>query len=407
MPKSLEFGNLGDKRLKIASKNMFFDDSGVTLEIEADDILSAKTGKAGGWAFSLDKVHATFIQNDFNECGFSGKFDVPLLDGKLGYACQILKVNNLKNSKAGNYAYVFKVQQVDDLKLDFLLATAEFDKQLSYMLVEAVPEKEELKTRVELLLTGDLSIGGDAMKSKMKNLPLPFELPDIHFSKMRLANCPVWESQFDDIKELQTATDTKKKITTIYKGKEFNIKNQFYFSTGEWSLASMAKKLGPFEFSIEKYDFDFKNELLTMSVKGGVKFIDGIDISADAGITISAKLSGVTNVVKNFDFSKIAFKYESTKFDEASFNSSFAGMTLNGTLRASDDAKYGKGYKGTISFTMPGDLFTAKATGGYYQLKDYKWGYFYASLGSSYGIEIPPVAITDISAGFYFNCVSK
>ena len=128
MPKSLEFGNLGDKRLKIASKNMFFDDSGVTLEIEADDILSAKTGKAGGWAFSLDKVHATFIQNDFNECGFSGKFDVPLLDGKLGYACQILKVNNLKNSLAGNYAYVFKVQQVDDLKLDFLLATAEFDK---------------------------------------------------------------------------------------------------------------------------------------------------------------------------------------------------------------------------------------------------------------------------------------
>lgn len=407
MPKSLEFGNSGDKRLKIASKNMFFDDSGVTLEIEADDILSAKTGKAGGWAFSLDKVHATFIQNDFNECGFSGKFDVPLLDGKLGYACQILKVNNLKNSKAGNYAYVFKVQQVDKLNLDFLLATAEFDKQLSYMLVEAVPEKEELKTRVELLLTGDLSIGGEAMKSKMKNLPLPFELPDIHFSKMRLANCPAWKSQFEDIKELQTATDTKKKITTIYKGKEFNIKNQFYFSTGEWSLASMAKKLGPFEFSIEKYDFDFKNELLTMSVKGGVKFIDGLAISADAGITISAKLSGVTNVAKNFDFSKIAFKYESTKFDEASINSSFAGMTLNGTLKASDDAKYGKGYKGTISFTMPGDLFTAKATGGYYQLKDYKWGYFYASLGGSYGIEIPPITITDISAGFYFNCVRK
>ena len=52
MPKALEFGSNGDKRLAISAKNMFFDDSGATLEISADDVLSAKTGKAGGWAFS-------------------------------------------------------------------------------------------------------------------------------------------------------------------------------------------------------------------------------------------------------------------------------------------------------------------------------------------------------------------
>lgn len=407
MPKSLEFGSSNDKRLSIAAKDMFFDDSGATLEIGAEDILSAKTGKAGGWAFSIDKVKASFIQNNFNDCGFSGKFDVPLLDGKLGYACQILKVNDLKNNAAGNYAYVFKVQQVDDLKLDFFLATAEFDDKLSYMLVEAVPEQNELKTRVELLLTGDLSIGGDAMKSKMKSMPLEFDIPDVHFSKMRLSNCPVWESQFEDIKELQTAKDNTKTLVTLYKGKEFNVKNQLYFSTGQWSLASMAKKLGPFEFSIERYNFDYKNELLSMSIEGGVKLIEGLDLSATAGVTINARLSGITAVTKNFDFSKISFKYENTKFDKASFTSSFAGMTLNGDLTASDDAKYGKGYKGTLKFTMPGDLFTANATGGYYELDDYRWGYFLASVGSATGIQIPPIAITDISAGFYFNCIRK
>ena len=407
MPKSLEFGSSADKRLSIAAKNMFFDDSGATLEIGAESVLSAKTGKAGGWAFSLDKVHATFIQNDFNECGFSGKFDVPLLDGQLGYACQIFKVNDLKNSAAGNYAYVFKVQQVNKLNLDFLLGTAEFDENLTYMLVEAVPEKTELKTRVELLLTGDLSIGGDAMKSKMSSLPLDFDLPGIHFSKMRLANCPVWESQFDDIKELQTKKDTKKTLVTLYEGKEFVVKNQLYFNTGRWSLASMAKKLGPFEFSIDKYNFDFKNEVLSASVEGTVKLLEGVDISATAGLTIKARLSGVTAVAKNFDFSKISFKYEGTQFDKAAFSSSFAGMKLNGELVASDDAKYGKGYKGSIDFTMPGDLFTATATGGYYKLEDYRWGYFLASVGSATGIQIPPIAITDISAGFYFNCIRK
>lgn len=407
MPKSLEFGSSGDKRLKIAAKDMFFDDSGATLVVSADDVLSAKTGKAGGWAFSLDKLQASFIQNDFNNCGFSGKFDVPLLDGKIGYSCQILKVNDLKNTPAGNYAYVFKVQQVDDMKLDFFLATAEFNKDLSYMLVEAVPEKNELKTRVELLLSGDLSIGGDAMKNKMKSLSLDFDLPGIHFSKMRLANCPVWESQFDDIKKLQNAKDTKKTLLTLYKGKEFNIKDQFYFNTGQWSLASMSKKLGPFDLSLDKYDFEYKNELLSMSIEGTVKLIEGIDLSASAGLTINARLSGVTAVAKNFDFSKISFAYQSTTFDKASFKTSFAGMKLSGDLTASDDAKYGKGYKGNLEFVMPGDLFTAKATGGYYKREDFRWGYFQASIGSSAGIQIPPIALTEISAGFYFNCIRK
>ena len=407
MPKSLEFGTSGDKRLEIATKNMFFDDSGVSLEIEASDILSAKTGKAGGWAFSLDKVHATFVQNDFNECGFCGKFDVPLLDGQMGYTCQILKVNDLKNSLAGNYAYVFKVQQVDSLSMDFILATAEFDEKLSYMLVEAVPENDKLKTRVELLLTGNMSIGGDAMKEQMASLPIEIDLPDIHFSKMRLANCPAWESEFEDIKEMQTATDDTKKLVTLYKGKEYNINDQFYFNTGEWSLASMAKKIGPFEFSIDEYELDFKDELLSLSILGGLKFIDGIDLSAKAGVTISARLSGLSSVTSDFDFSKLDFEYEKTTFDKAEFSSSFAGMSLTGELIASNDEKYGKGYKGTLSFTMPGDLFTANATGGYYKLDDYKWGYFYASVGGAYGIEIPPITITDISAGFYFNCVRK
>ena len=213
------------------------------------------------------------------------------------------------------------MQQVDDLKMDFFLATAEFDDKLSYMLVEAVPEKTELKTRVELLLTGDLSIGGDAMKSKMGSLPLDFDLPGIHFSKMRLANCPVWESQFDDIKELQTAKDDTKTLLTLYKGKDFNIKNQLYFSTGQWSLASMSKKLGPFELSLDKYKFDFKNELLSMSIEGMVKLIEGLDLSATVGMTINASLKGVTAVAKDFDFSKISFSYENTQFDKASFGS--------------------------------------------------------------------------------------
>ena len=408
MPKALEFGSNGDKRLAISAKNMFFDDSGATLEIGADDVLSAKTGKAGGWAFSLDKVSASFIQSDFTHCGFSGKFDVPLLDGKIGYDCQILKVNDLKNTKAGNYAYVFKVQQVDGMKMDFFLATAEFKKELSYLLVEAVPDekKDELKTRVELLLSGDLSLGGEKMKKKMGGLALDFDLPGIHFSKMRLANCPVWESQFENVKKLQQAKDETKAILELYEGKEINIKDKLYFSTGQWSLASMQKNFGPFELSLEKFDINYEQELLKLGIEGRVTLIEGLDFSATAGMTISAKISGFSGLA-GLDFSKLAIAYNDTKFDKAAFNTSFAGMKLSGSLEAKEDETFGKGFKGSLEFVMPGELFTAKAEGGYFEKEDYRWGYFLASLGSATGIPIPPIAITDVTAGFYFNCVRK
>ena len=172
---------------------------------------------------------------------------------------------------------------------------------------------------------------------------------------------------------MQKAKDNTKSILTLYKGKEFNIKNKFYFSTGQWSLASKEKKLGPFELSLDKFDMQYKNDLLELGIKGTIKLIEGIDLSASAGLTIQAKLSGVSNVAKDFDFSKIDFNYQKTRFDEASFSSSFAGMKLSGSLTASNDKKYGQGYKGKLEFVMPGDPFTAKAEGGYFERSDYRW----------------------------------
>lgn len=408
MPKALEFGTSGDKRLEISADNMFFDKSGATLDIGANDILSAKTGKAGGWAFSLDRLSASFIQNDFTHCGFSGKFDVPLIDGEIGYSCQILKVNNDKNSKAGNYAYIFKVQQMKGLSLDFFLATTTFNQDLTYFLVEAVPEKTALKTRVELLMSGDLTIGGNQMKSKMKNLAFDFNLPGIHFSKMRLANCKPWESQFDDIKELQGKKDEKKILLKLYEGKEITlVKDKCYFHTGQWSLASLEKDLGPFKLSLDDFKFDYKNEIVSLGIEGTIKLLEGVDLSASAGLTIKAKLSGLQGAMSG-NFSKLDLAYKETTFDKAAFNTSFAGITIKGSLTAvKNDKEKGNGYSGTLDFTMPGDLFKASARGGYYERPDFSWGFFYAKVGGAAGIPIPPIQIDGISAGFYFNCVRK
>ena len=137
-PKSLEVGTSGNKRLTISADNMFFDKSGASLELNAQDVLSAKTGKLGGWSFSLDNINLSFLQNDFKNCKFNGKFDVPLLEGQIAYTCNILRI--MKNgAPSGDYAYIFKTQQTDKLSLDFILAKATWNKKQTYMLVEATP----------------------------------------------------------------------------------------------------------------------------------------------------------------------------------------------------------------------------------------------------------------------------
>jgi len=409
-PKSLEFGTKGDKRLEVAATDMFFDKSGVTLVAEATDAFSAKTGKAGGWEFSLDKVQLGFVQSQFDNCMFSGKFGVPLLKGQVGYECRIMKLTR-DAANAGQYAYLFKTQQVEGLSLDFFLAEAKFKKEQTYFLLESTPDAQgKLETKVELLMGGDLTIGGaDYLNKKIKNssLPMKFEIPGVHFCGMRLANCPnTWISKYeaDMQKKAKTASLQGK---TLYQGKEFQLaKGKVYFHTGRWSLASMQKKLGPFDFSLDKYDFDYQNQNLKISLEGSVKLISSVELSAGAGISIYAKVKLPTGLDNLKD---ISVDYDRTEFDKAHFGTKFAGVEIDGNLTVERNANDREGYSGDLMFKMPGNLFTIEANGGYYKKKSngatqFTYGWFYASVGGKAGIPIDPVKITRLTAGFYYNC---
>ena len=411
-PKSLEVGTDGDKRLKIAAQNMFVDKSGATLDVAAANILSVKTGKLGGWAFSLDKVYASFMQDDFNRCGFSGAIEVPLLEGSIGYECKMMKLST-KPEDASKFAYIFKTQQVDGLSLDFFLGKATFEKDQTYFLLESLPDKDgKLDTKVELMLGGDITIGGtDYQNKKIKDssLPLKFEIPGVHFCGMRLANCAsTWTSKYE--KDLQKgAKNATLKGLTIYSGKEFNLASgKVYFATGKWSVASMEKTLGPFKFSLDKYDFDYSNNQLSATLNGSITFIDGLELSASAGIKINADLKLPSDLTKLND---ISLKYASTDFLECGIGAKFAGMELSGKLLVEKGDKTKEGYTGNIKFKMPGDLFTVEANGGYYKDKSgsstYTYGFFYAKMASNIGVRCDPVVINGINAGFYYNCARK
>ncbi|MCR4922021.1 MAG: hypothetical protein K5945_10035 [Bacteroidaceae bacterium] len=419
-----------DGRLKISGKNMLFDQSGVTLDADLEELIGASVG---GFSFEINRVGLTFIQNDFDNCHIDGSITLPILktekkeDAVIGLNCQIRKQIDDKGKKGDEFVYVFNTKSLNgNYMLDLFLAKLVLDEKLTYFLVEAEPEKNkqgesELKTKCELLMGGRIEIGGKEVIEDWlhKDLGFKLSLPDIHFVGMRLANCKSWKSKYVDIQadlEKERAAQKKDALGGLYyAGKEIHNgkKNDgsdatFFFHTGSWSLASYKKQLGPFEFSLEDYTINKKmsgKDLdLGLDVTGKVALIKGIDISASVTLSITGKITGIGT-----DLSKIGCEFGGVELNKMAVDASFCGIVLKGSVEFDTTGKntdVGKGFAASLDITLPGDLFTVHGDGGYFDYDgedgQYSWGWVHLSIGGK--IELGPCAITKLGGGFYFNC---
>ena len=437
-PKAMEVGKEdgdGDRRLTLAAKDMFFDKSGVSLKFGAEDIISAKTGKLGGWAFTLDNVGVEFLQSNFEKAYFDGNMKLPLVNSDIAYTCNIYNQKRFKKDNDNGYAYIFKVQQVKDINFDFILAEANLEQKQTYFFLEAEDQADgSTKTRLEFSMGGSITIGyadeiqgkldevndkidkakerSSFVKNALDGLPLKLSIPGIHFTKMRIANCSTWESIYDkeEIQKKAHAAQAEELRRSAWKTlceeKERNLGSEdkpIYFNMGEWSLASLEKKIGPFCFGITRYDLGYSGGAMTLDLEGKIGLLEDL-VVAKAGIQLQAE-------VKNLDdISNISLEYKDCLFNSIEVSSNLPGITISGrmdVIRPNDKVK-DKGYKGHLKFALPGNLFTFDSNGGYFEHKEegnnFTWGYFNIAIGSAVGLQIPPIELNDIHGGFYFNC---
>lgn len=437
-PKAMEVGKEdgdGDRRLTLAAKDMFFDKSGVSLKFGAEDIISAKTGKLGGWAFTLDNVGVEFLQSNFEKAYFDGNMKLPLVNSDIAYTCNIYNQKRFKKDNDNGYAYIFKVQQVEDINFDFILAEANLEQKQTYFFLEAEDQADgSTKTRLEFSMGGSITIGyadeiqgkldevnnkveaaknrSSFVKKALDGLPLKLSIPGIHFTKMRIANCSTWESIYDKEETQKKAHAAQAEELrrsawkTLCEEKERNLGSEdkpIYFNMGEWSLASLEKKIGPFCFGITRYDLGYSGGAMTLDLEGKIGLLEDL-VVAKAGIQLQAE-------VKNLDdISNISLEYKDCLFNSIEVSSNLPGITISGrmdVIRPNEKVK-DKGYKGNLKFALPGNLFTFDSNGGYFEHKEegnnFTWGYFNIAIGSAVGLQIPPIELNDIHGGFYFNC---
>lgn len=449
-PKSLELGDVGekgDKRLWVDAKEMYWDQSGVTVTIGAENLFAAKEGTLGGWGISLDEAHVQIIQSDFDNAGFSGQINIPILKtatgdraakddkkggkgdkkerfGNVDYTCEIRSLTSLADRRKGErsrYSYVFLTEDVGQLDFSFFVAQAELDPVQTYFVVEAYDDAKEagkVNTQVELCMGGKIGIGlvdkaNDWLEKKTKSLPLELKIPDIHFTKMRLSNVQrgKWVAESKRVADKRTAREAKEEevhnaaLKILMEANEINIgttAEPFYFDLGEWSVASAEKHLGPFTFTLDKFSPGYSGGKVKLEIGGTVGLIeDKIDVGA--AIVISAKVN-TKGSIKDWSIDDGDVEFRSLKL-----NVDFTAIQLKGELEATDAPN--KGYKGTLNVGIIG-FFNLDCEGGYFEHEkdekddedsNYTWGYFKATLESAV-LRFDPVVIDRISGGFFFNC---
>ena len=356
-------------------------DQKFSANFSVNKIFDGSTTSCGGWALSIDKAECAVLQNNFHHAGLSGAFTIPLLKQKNKKGDkEPAKINYLANmylqdkGKERNPVWVFATTQQADISLDFFLAEATFDKKQTYFLIES--DEEEEKPKIELCLGGHIDIAG---ANKLK-------LPGIKFTRMRLANCPRWESKYlktagDLYKELeksnasQSDTDYAKELDNLYQGiltaKGYEkdalkgisldggeLKNSdgtVRFDIGRWSFASPEKKVAGFDFTVTDFDLIDQENDFGLKIGGKLKMLGG-EIEASTTVRVLATV----------DWSDLgSISYKGTYFDGAEVHSGFGGIMLDGEFTMPDNGLEGKGYQAKLKMTMPGDLFTFDVLGAW------------------------------------------
>lgn len=418
-PQDIKVGN-GKERMKVSLSNMFIDKSGMTVEagiVNAINYKAGENGTIGGFAFSLDEISVNFIQNQHKDFGFRGRLEIPLFKGTVRYDCKIYNQRFSQKGTKEGYAYVFKTYQMEGLSFDFMLGDLTLNDKLTYFLVEALPDEQgNLKTNVELLLGGEVTIAGqDKVNAQLAKLPMDLTLPGIRFCNLRVANNKSFESTYEPEMQLSAAKLIKqwteegkdeqgKQITWWNESKDIALcGGKLYLNLGQWGYASPQKKIGPFNFALTKYDIDLKGEDLAVTLGGDITFNDELNISA--GTTISI-YSTVKNVSLD-NISDISLDFKEVKFDEARLGVEVTGFKLDGVLTVSD-TENDKGYGGTLSIVVANGLFELQAAGGYFDHTEgnsrWSYGYFFASGRAKMGIPMGPISLKSLKGGFYFNC---
>lgn len=148
--------------------HLIIDNSGITGQLSAFNLIALEQGSLAGWGFSLDSINVSLVSNSFASGGFQGKIVTPLSPDRLRYS------SVLSQTLEHGLQYQFTVAPKDTLSIPMWIATANI---LPTSSVNITVDSSGFKPSMNL--NGDVSIVGMVGE-------IPVNFAGVHFEQLKV-----------------------------------------------------------------------------------------------------------------------------------------------------------------------------------------------------------------------------
>jgi hypothetical protein len=409
-----------DARFALSVSGMLIDHTGISFVTRIDNIVDARTGSAGGWAFSVDEFRIEILQNSFRSGSLKGKIALPIQkdDEFMNYTA-LLSFAPPQRGQEHQWGFVMNVNLDSELKMPSFMGKAEL-RNNSYVAFKHGHVPDDV-----------LSSFGGSQRERLSNSTIAFFIDGV----INIVS--------DDPDVGASGSDLTNLATSIgFRGLQFRL--GYSDREGFWehhlSQASPQKYIGGYEMvssdggsgqsasgfpiSIKSFDLnsDFGNlageercigatlsmelEINLMSEDGG-----GIKASTTLNIPMSYEIENRRFGLEGPNISKVCIGITTSGDDGGGEKSEQNGITLEGCIEFyTNQMRCGtraSGIKGNLKVGMPmAEVVLAAefgSTAGDDGIASYRYFYVDGKVIFTQGITLGTVQLMGIGGGFYYN----
>lgn len=339
-------------RPKVNVSNFIIDDQGVSGSITAENIIKLGDASAGGWPLSIEKIGLSFSKNKLNGGTLGGQLRIGFLgEDPLGYNASI-------SMRGNDTYYAFSLKTTVDKTYSFFAGNITLNKDCR---IEVTKTEKDFIPKATL--TGKVDLNQNVLNVKdiaFENLVLSTQQPYVH------------SGTFD----ISTEGDSKMSGFPI----GFD---DMHIGISEGKVGIGATVRLNFMGSSDK------------GFSGSTSFV----------VTALQKEEKKTVMVNDVALEKITTRWllDKVTVSDIALSVKVMAFQMDGVISLFDDHPvYGNGFRGMLSFTIPGPIPKAKATAYFGSKDDYRYWHVDAYIGAA--IPLPPMLkITGLMGGMSYH----
>lgn len=363
----------GAADINIQAKNLLYDNNGLTVNIEATNIIAIGDGSLAGWYASLDTIKFEFFKTNYKYGSMGGLLVLPPSGGSITDKKNQLQYNALlTNNSQDGLMYSFSVKPVTSLEFKALYMKLSIANN-SHILVERKKQANgTYEPYAEAVLNGALDLD-----TKSFNINAPgIKFPGVKFSNMQVMT-----------------------------------KAPYYGQNMLITFASPQKNVAGFELALKVGKPKVTPTGLGVTVGldfGGNINLLGSEDKSSWGANAEANFTLLSDVKYNISTKRIDWGGAEIKINDISLgaNATLGPVKLAGAIKYFNTTKDGEGFVGALDIGID-NLFKAymKAKFGYLQAQQFSYFDFSAlvDFGNKPLPFISPLNLYGFGGGIAFN----